>query len=86
MALNNLALTYNPQAGTLDVSANLEHAVTELVSDPGFFLCGLVDAADPTGVVCDLVMGLFGKNRAATEGVRPAPARPSLATAMGVSP
>ena len=35
LALNNLALTYNPQAGTLDTNANLGELVDQIESDPG---------------------------------------------------
>ena len=34
IALNNLALTYNPQAGTLDTNANLGEVVNQIASDP----------------------------------------------------
>ena len=46
LALNNLALTYNPQAGTLDTRANLGELVNQIASDPSAFLCGIVDQAD----------------------------------------
>lgn len=55
LALNNLALTYNPQAGTLDTSANLENLANELTNDPQFVLCSIVGAADPTGQLCNLL-------------------------------
>ena len=34
LALNNLTLTYNPQAGTLDTNANLGELVNQIASDP----------------------------------------------------
>ncbi len=55
VALNNLALTYNPQAGTLDTRANMGELVNQLTSDPSTFLCGLLSQADQSGEVCDLV-------------------------------
>ncbi len=55
VALNNLALTYNPQAGTLDTRANMGELVNQLTSDPSTFLCGLLSPADQSGEVCDLV-------------------------------
>ncbi len=43
MALNNLALTYNPQAGTLDTNANLGELVNQIASDPQTLLCGFLE-------------------------------------------
>ncbi|WP_235736325.1 MCE family protein [Nocardioides alcanivorans] len=83
VAMNNLALTYNPQSGTLDVSANLENAAHVLVNNPALLLCGVVGTADPTGVVCALIEGLLGKNRAAV-GAVPGQ-QPSLAAVLGVN-
>ena len=34
LALNNLALTYNPQAGTLDTAANIGNLGREITNDP----------------------------------------------------
>jgi phospholipid/cholesterol/gamma-HCH transport system substrate-binding protein len=67
LALNNLALTYNPQAGTLDTNANLGELVNQIQSDPTTLLCGLVNPDDPTGKLCDLIQGL-GLPRAGTFG------------------
>lgn len=58
LAMNNLAMTYNPQAGTLDTNANIGNLAHELTSSPTQFLCALVAANDPKGKVCDLVRGL----------------------------
>ena len=55
LALNNLALTYNPEAGTLDTNANLGEVINQVGSDPSTFLCSIVSQADPTGALCDLV-------------------------------
>jgi phospholipid/cholesterol/gamma-HCH transport system substrate-binding protein len=55
LALNNLALGYNPQAGTLDTNANIGNLVHTLQSDPGLFLCTFVAANDPDGEICDLI-------------------------------
>ena len=54
MALNNLALTYNPQAGTLDTNANLGELVHQIESDPTTLLCGFLSQADKSGQLCDL--------------------------------
>ena len=42
VALNNLALTYNPQAGTLDTRANLGQLGQQIGADPAGFLCSVV--------------------------------------------
>jgi phospholipid/cholesterol/gamma-HCH transport system substrate-binding protein len=55
VALNNLALTYNPQAGTLDVNANLGELVNQITSKPSELLCSIVNQADDSGQLCDLV-------------------------------
>jgi phospholipid/cholesterol/gamma-HCH transport system substrate-binding protein len=65
LALNNLALTYNPQAGTLDTRANLGEIGHQITSDPATFLCGILDQANQGGQSCDLVKQLLGKQRPA---------------------
>ncbi len=55
LALNNLALTYNPDAGTLDTNANIGELVNQIESDPATLLCGFVTNADPSGELCDLI-------------------------------
>lgn len=55
VALNNLGLTYNPQTGTLDTSANLENAVHEATTNPGLFLCSIVGQTDKSGQLCNLI-------------------------------
>ena len=55
LALNNLALTYNPQAGTLDTNANLGELVNQVQSDPATLLCGFLSQEDDSGALCDLV-------------------------------
>ena len=70
LALNNLYLTYNPQAGTLDTRTNLGENIGQLENDPAAFLCGLVSQADTSGQVCDAIeaAGLPGLGRAAAFG------------------
>lgn len=58
LALNNLALTYNPQAGTLDTNSNLGKAVQDAVSNPKDLLCGLLAENDSDGSLCDLIQTL----------------------------
>jgi phospholipid/cholesterol/gamma-HCH transport system substrate-binding protein len=54
IALNNLALTYNPQAGTLDTNANLGELVHQIESDPAAVLCGFLSPTDKSGQLCEL--------------------------------
>ena len=65
LALNNLALTYNPQAGTLDTRANMGELGHQLTSDPATFLCGILDQADHGGRACNAVQKLLAKQRPA---------------------
>jgi len=71
LALNNLALTYNPQAGTLDTRANLGEIGHQLTSDPSTFLCGILDQANQGGQACNLVQQILGRNRPAALGAGP---------------
>lgn len=59
LALNNLYLTYNPEAGTLDTNANIGNLANEIVSDPGLLLCSILAQNDPTGTLCQLVQGIL---------------------------
>jgi phospholipid/cholesterol/gamma-HCH transport system substrate-binding protein len=59
LALNNLALTYNPQAGTLDTNANIGELLNQVKSDPSTLLCGVVSATDPQGSVCNLIKSIL---------------------------
>ncbi len=58
-ALNNLALTYNPQAGTLDTRANLGEIGFQISSDPATFLCGFANQADTSGGTCEIIKDSF---------------------------
>ncbi len=59
VALNNLALTYNPQAGTLDTRANLQELGHQIESDPATLLCGFVNQADHAGQVCSVIKDIL---------------------------
>jgi ABC-type transporter Mla subunit MlaD len=75
LALNNLLLTYNPQAGTLDTRANLGEIGHQIQSDPATFLCGILDQANQGGgQACSAVRQNLGKGRpgALTRGPGPA--------------
>lgn len=63
LALNNLALTYNPQAGTLDTRANLGELGHQITSDPSTFLCGILDQANQGGQACRAVQRILGNGR-----------------------
>lgn len=69
-ALSNLALTYNPDSGTLDTNANIGNIEHELVTNPGLFLCGLLSGVDSKaqGVLCDLLENIKAPGRAAPFG------------------
>ncbi|MDN5896188.1 MAG: MCE family protein, partial [Nocardioides sp.] len=67
LALNNLALTYNPEAGTLDAAANLDHLPEDLLKNPALLLCSIVGETDPPGKRCDLVGSLLPRTGALTE-------------------
>jgi virulence factor Mce-like protein len=62
-ALNNLGLTYNPQAGTLDTRANLGEALNQIQYDPAALLCGFVGQVERSGQVCNTITDLLGKRR-----------------------
>jgi phospholipid/cholesterol/gamma-HCH transport system substrate-binding protein len=63
VALNNLALTYNPQAGTLDTRANLQMIGDQITSDPATFLCGIISQADKpkqsNGQACSVIQDIL---------------------------
>ena len=65
VALNNLALTYNPQAGTLDTRANIQELGNQITSDPATLLCGIVNQADQAGDVCSTIQDILGRLPAA---------------------
>ena len=74
LALNNLALTYNPQAGTLDTRANVGELVNQLSADPATYLCGLTSQVKGADGVCDTIKQVLPRAGALPKG--PVPARP----------
>ena len=76
LALNNLALTYNPQAGTLDTRANIGELVNQLSADPATYLCGLTSQVKGAESVCDTIKQVLPRTGALPKG--PLPARPGL--------
>ncbi|SDD33487.1 MCE family protein [Nocardioides lianchengensis] len=59
LALNNLFLAYNPEAGTLDTNANIGNLAHEITSDPSVVVCSILAQNDPTGALCQLVQGIL---------------------------
>lgn len=68
LALNNLALTYNPQAGTLDTRANLDQLPGQILADPSLFLCGLTNQVKGAEAVCDTLKQILPRAAALKEG------------------
>lgn len=66
LALNNLALTYNPQAGTLDTRANLGRLGEELIADPAMFLCGFTDQVKGAESICNTIKQILPRSGALT--------------------
>ena len=62
VALNNLALTYNPQAGTLDTNANLGELIHQIESDPATLVCGFLSQANQGGELCDLAGSILKRS------------------------
>lgn len=67
-ALNNLAMTYNPQAGTLDVRNNFGESINQLSLDPAAFLCGFVGQVERSGQLCNTITQLLDRPRAGALG------------------
>ena len=72
-ALNNLGLTYNPQAGTLDTRANFGESINQLELDPAAFLCGFVGQVERSGRACDTITQLLSRNRPGALGKQGTP-------------
>lgn len=70
IALNNLYLTYNPQAGTLDTRSNQGELGKQIETDPAAFFCSILDQADKSGSTCGVLeqalprTGTFGQGAA----------------------
>lgn len=59
LALNNLALAYNPNTGTLDQRMNVGANLSQLENDPDVFLCALLNQADNSKQACNAVKDAF---------------------------
>jgi phospholipid/cholesterol/gamma-HCH transport system substrate-binding protein len=77
LALNNLALTYNPQAGTLDTRANLGMLGQQIEADPAAFLCGFTGQVKGSDAVCDTIKKILPRGGALAEGTT-LPSSPDL--------
>lgn len=60
LALNNLAVAYNPLAGTLDQRSNFGENLAQLENDPALLLCTLVNEADRSRRACNAIQDAFG--------------------------
>ena len=89
LALNNLTLTYNPQAGTLDTNANLGELVNQIASDPQTLVCGFLGQADHSGQLCNLAssvaqaLGAVRDRLVVRPAVRPDARRPRRPRTQG---
>ncbi|MDQ3484981.1 MAG: MCE family protein [Actinomycetota bacterium] len=87
VALNNLALTYNPDTGTLDTNANLGNLEKDLAERPTEVLCALVSAQSNGSEICDALEGLglprSGPFGAGTGANIPDPFDPTLGGLVG---
>lgn len=70
LALNNLYLTYNPDAGTLDTRSNLQESGGVIAADPATFLCSVVDQADTSGTACDFIKQAFPRTTTFGKGAQ----------------
>ena len=52
LALNNLAVTYNPLSGTLDTRSNISVNEHQIQHDPALVLCSILNQADDSGEAC----------------------------------
>lgn len=55
VALGNLSLTYNPQAGTLDTRSNMNELPSEIASHPATLLCTAVLQAPGGEAACEAI-------------------------------
>jgi phospholipid/cholesterol/gamma-HCH transport system substrate-binding protein len=73
LALNNLYLTYNPEAGTLDTRSNQGETPGQIFADPAAFLCGIAGQVDDSGEMCNAVKQIkFPRSAAFGQGGSPA--------------
>ncbi len=68
LALNNLYLTYNPHAGTLDTRSNQGEVEGQIVNDPAAFFCGITGQADDSGELCSQFEDAFPRAAFGTGG------------------
>ena len=70
VALNNLALTYNPQAGTLDTRANQGSCATRSPPTRRRSCAAWSSQADTSGNSCDVIQQALAKRRRGAFGRR----------------
>ena len=79
LALNNLALTYNPQAGTLDTRANLGRARRARSRPTRRSTCAAsTNQVKGAAGVCDTIKEILPRSGAPAGGLRPCRRRPDL--------
>lgn len=79
VALNNLALAYDSNVGSLDTRADFGESIQDLNSNPGKLLCGILQGLLPKDAACPLadlkapaMPGTAGANTASGSSPRPA--------------
>lgn len=83
IALNNLYLTYNPQAGTLDTRSNQGEMGQQIGADPAAFLCSLVDQGDTSGQACSAIQKALPRTGTFGEAAVAAPPRDRYDLSLG---
>ena len=83
IALNNLYLTYNPEAGTLDTRSNQGELGQQIGADPAAFLCSLVDQGDPSGQACGAISKALPRTGTFGEAAAAAPPRDRYDLSLG---
>ena len=83
IALNNLYLTYNPEAGTLDTRSNQGELGQQIGADPAAFLCSLVDQGDSSGQACDAISQALPRTGTFGEAAAAAPPRDRYDLSLG---
>lgn len=74
LALSNLMMTYDPDAGTLNTNSNLQMIAGQIQTNPKLLTCTLADQIDKTGSLCKLLgsalprSGIFGEGTGSSIG------------------
>jgi phospholipid/cholesterol/gamma-HCH transport system substrate-binding protein len=68
LALNNLFLGYNPNAGALHTRSNMSVNEDQLVNDPALVLCAFVAQANNPGEACQRIQEIFARTPTLNRG------------------